>query len=152
MEMKNSSDNTKIHTLAEATGRCEARKFLCELANLRDEPLAAERFKRHWGWLFLPEVPSSVIRQWAAQGEEDSISPEQELQQYWLIPLRDYVRYLWLGDPRTKQFGIFLIVEKFFGVGFRGPVVGPWTSDSQWFQGKDLPPESNCERVFRHLA
>jgi hypothetical protein len=125
------------------------------LANLRDDQPAATRFEKHWGQLFLPEVPLSAVRQWAIQGEGEDmadLSAEQMRLQYWLLPMRNHVRHLWVGDPRTKQWGTFMILEQFFGVGFRGPIVGPWTSDSQWLQGKDLPPESNCERVFTHLA
>lgn len=151
----NSSTVTDSRALAHSINPSRANKFLCELANLHDEERSGERFEKRWGQLFLPEIPTSVVRQWAILGEEEdiaSLSAEQQRLRYWLLPLRDYVRHLWISDPRTKNWGVFMILEKFFGFGFRGPMAGPWTSDSQWFQGKDLPPESNCERVFTRLA
>jgi hypothetical protein len=151
----NSSKSERSRTLAPRVNTHLARKFLYELANLRSDQDAAQRFTKISGKLYLSEVPTSLVQQWAIQGEEEGIadlSAEQRLLQYWLLPLRDYVRHLWVRDARAKHWGIFIIPERFFGVGFRGPSIGPWTSDSQWLQGQELPSESSCEQVFTHLA
>jgi hypothetical protein len=148
----NSSRENKSHTLA---SRTNAQKFLNELANLRDEQAAGQRFVELFRDVFLSEVPDDLVRHWALQGEEDGVyalSAEDILREYWLIPLRAYVRHLWTKDARTKLWGIFMILEKFFAVSFRDPESGPWTTDTQWFRGRDLPPESNCERIFQYLS
>jgi hypothetical protein len=148
----NSSKKSERHTLAL---RNTAQEFLKELANLRHEQPAAQRLVNRFGGVFESEIPVDLVRQWAFQGEEEDIvelSEEDILRNYWLVPLRAYVRHLWTKDVRTKVWGTFIILEKFFGLTFRGPEPGPWTESTQWFQGRDLPPESNCERIFRHLS
>ena len=147
----NSSKDSRPRTLA---SRSAAQKFLKELANLRDEQTAAQRFVMCFGKVFQSETPDHLVEQWAFRGEEEDIfelSAEDKLRKYWLFPLRAYVRHLWTKDARTKFWGIFIILEKFFGMTFRGPETGPWTADTQWFRGCDLPPEGNCELIFRHL-
>jgi len=150
--LSNSSAKTKSRTLA---GSSRAHNFLEALANLRDEPAAIQRFERQWRYLFEPEVPIAAVFQWAIQAEEEDVvhlSPGEKLRKYWLLPLRAFVRHLWAGDTRTKQIGIAKILERFFGIGFRDPAVGPWTADSHWFQASAPPPESSCERIVRHLG
>lgn len=144
----NSSKKNSSRTLAE---NAKAHEFLRELANLRDEQAAVQRFERLWAGVFQPEVPLGLVSEWAIRGEEESVVnlPQVERQRrYWLVPLRDIVRHLWQCDPRTKQWGIFSLLERFFAVGFRDREAGPWTANTQWHQGPDLPAESSCERIF----
>ena len=145
----NSSTKGDFRTLAKAV------EFLRELANLRDEDAAIQRFEMNWSWVFENEVPAGLVNQWAIRAEEEdaaSLSAKERLREYWLLPLRASVRHLWGCDPRSKQWGIFSILERFFGVGFRDPETGPWTTTGQWHQGRDLPTESSCEQIFSRLS
>jgi hypothetical protein len=148
----NSSKNQSSQTLA-APNR--ERRLLTELANLRDDHRSIERFQKRWRYLLEPELPMAAVRQWAIRGEEEDVvylTEDEILWKYWLLPLRAFVRHLWGSDARTKQAGFSKILEKFFGISFQDPEVGPWTSDRYWRQGGSLPPESKCERIFKHLA
>src|SRR5437667_12034656 len=111
----NSDRNAAARTLALTISTHKAEQFLLELANLRDED-AAPRFRRRYGHLFDPELPHAVIRYWAIQGEEEDVvnlSDDQIFSRYWLLPLRDSVRRLWISDERTKRWGMFRILEKY---------------------------------------
>lgn len=148
---KNSSKKGDSRTLAAKT---KAREFLLELANLLDEKGAMKRFEERWRYWFQAEIPTHLVYDWAIQGEEEEVaelSEEERLRKYWLVPLRSIVRHVWRSDSRTKTWGIFSLLERLFGVGFRDAETGPWTTTTQWHQGYDLPAESNCERTFNHL-
>jgi hypothetical protein len=139
-------------TLASISAR-QAKEFLMELANLRDEG-AAPRFKRRFGNLFLPE-PVQLIQSWAIRGEEEDIgdlSSDQKFWKYWLLPLRNSVRGLWIRDERDKRWGTFRILEKYFLIGSCQFAPGPVSDDADWFLPDDLGPETICERIFMHMT
>jgi len=134
----------------------KAKAFLKELANFRDEHCAFRRLQLHFGRIFLPEVPLSLVREWAIRVEEEDVvelSQDEILRKYWLIPLRNAVRVLWTAtDLRTKQWGIFRILEKFFAIGDRSLAVGPVRDDIEWVLGSTLGPVTDCERIFERLS
>jgi hypothetical protein len=149
----NSSTKDKPRTLALISAK-QAKTFLVALANLRDED-AALWFRRHYGRIFLPEMPISLIQHWAVRGEEEDIgdlSEDQKQWKYWLLPLRDAVRRLWISDERDKRWGTFRILEKYFLLGSRRFTEGPVKDDGEWFLPADLGPETICERIFTHMS
>jgi hypothetical protein len=149
----NSSNKGSSRTLARISPQ-KAKTFLTALANLENLESAARRFALHYGAVFRDELPTSLIYNWAIRGEEEGVvdlSEDQRIWKYWLVPLRDAVRFLWTSDLRTKQWGIFRILEKFFARGVRGLAVGPVTDDVEWFCANSLGPVTTCERIFTQL-
>src|ERR1700694_603882 len=147
----NSSSIQPVGALAPISA-ARSKKVLCELANLRSDSAAAQRFKVRFEAIFFPEVPWAKVRQWAmddkvqqwdTEGEEEDypkLSQDDLLWTYWLMPLRDHVRVMWEADPRRKQWGIVRILQKFFAIGDRSLAVGPIMEDSEWFLGPLRPP------------
>ena len=149
----NSSNKGSSRTLARIYPQ-KAKTFLTGLANLENLESAAQRFVLHYGVVFRDELPTSLIYNWAIRGEEEDVvdlSEDQRIWKYWLVPLRDAIRFLWTSDLRTKQWGIFRILEKFFARGDRGLAVGPVTDDVECFSGNSLGPVTPCERIFMQL-
>ncbi len=149
----NSSNKGSSRTLARISPQ-KAKTFLTGLANLENLESAARRFVLHYGAVFRDELPTSLIYNWAIRGEEEGVvdlSEDQRIWKYWLVPLRDAIRFLWTRDLRTKQWGIFRILEKFFARGDRGLAVGPVTDDVECFWGNSLGPVTPCERIFMQL-
>jgi hypothetical protein len=125
-----------------------------ELANLRNEA-DAPRFQRRFGAVFLPQLPDQLIQFWALRGEEEDVaklSPDQRIWKYWLLPLADSVRDLWVRDERDKRWGTFRILEKYFLLGSSRFAEGPFRDDAEWFLPVDLSPETSCERIFMYLS
>lgn len=153
--MPTSSTKTRSRSLAHHSAR-KLKNFIEHLANLPDQTDAPEvhRFKRFFGDLFLPEVPWSVVDHWAIRVEEEDVvelSKDERLWKYWLLPLRNAVRVIWVSpDLRIKQWGVFRILEKYFIVGDRSLSVGPVHDDSEWFVGH-LGPPSPCENALMQL-
>lgn len=151
--MLNSSIKGGSRTLAPISAY-KAKEFLLELANLRNEE-AAPRFKRRFGSLFLPEVPALLIRSWAIRVEEEDVvelSADQKFWKYWLLPLRDSVRRLWISDERDKRWGTFSILEKYFLIGSSRFAEGPVRDDAEWFLPANLGPETICEHIFTYMT
>lgn len=124
-----------------------------ELANLRDEA-AAPRFRRRFGSVFHPQLPLQLIQDWAIRGEEEDVgnlSQDQKIWKYWLLPLRDSVRRVWIRDERDKRWGTFRILEKYFLIGSCRLAEGPVRDDADWLPD-DLGPETICERIFVYLS
>lgn len=114
----NSSRKQRSHFLAGSSHSEKAKDFLVSLANLRDE-------KDGLTWLrskFLDVLEalsqtaymsySPVQPKFYAPG-----SPEHDERTRigWLIPLRDTLRAVWRApDVRTKEWGLFRILQDFF--------------------------------------
>jgi hypothetical protein len=127
---------------------------LDDLVNLTDEPAAVRRFGLRFGDLFLPDVPQGVVRQWKLRiYEEDAsnLSDEDFLWKDWLRSLRDAVRVLWKSpDYRSKQFGVFRILEDYFAVGGSRLSPGPvWGTMESFFHS--LGPATTFELALMHL-
>jgi hypothetical protein len=154
--MQTSSTKTRSRSLAHHSAQ-KLKNFLAHLANLPDQADARDvhYFKRHFGELFLPEVPWSVVDHWAIRVEEEDVvelSKDERLWKYWLVPLRNAVRVIWVSpDLRIKQWGVFRVLEKYFLVGDRSLSVGPVHDDSEWFVGH-LGPPSFCESAMLQLV
>ena len=151
--MANSSIKGGSRTLAPISAH-KAKEFLLELANLRDEE-AAPRFKRRFGSLFLPEVSALLIRSWAIRVEEEDVvelSADEKFWKYWLLPLRDSVRRLWISDERDKRWGTFRILEKYFLIGSSRFAEAPVRDDAEWFLPANLGPETTCEHIFNYMT
>jgi hypothetical protein len=147
----NSSRDSESRTLARPSAD-KAKEFLTELANLLDET-AAMRFKRRFGNIFLPQLPQALIQSWAIRGEEEdvgSLSQDQKIWKYWLLPLRESVRRLWIRNERDKRWGVFRILEKYFLIGSSQFAKGPVNDDADWLPN-DLGPETICESIFIYL-
>lgn len=131
--MTNSIVNLAGHVLAPPTA-ARLRRLLDELVNTPDGPglrKFATRFPD-----FLREVPRTMIREWKVRIYEDDaaeLSDEEFFWRDWLPGLRDSVRAVWKSsDHRFKQWGVFRILEKYFGVGDRSLSTGPVYDDVDW--------------------
>lgn len=147
----NSSNSGRTRTLALTPAR--AREVLCELANVDEE--SARYFKRRHGELFLAEIPQWLIRHWAGLGEEEHLASLEEDEIFWHYlwrPLRDRIRDLWQSDVRRKEWGVFSILRKYCLYGTSAGRKDAIVDEEDWFMGAELPPESNCEKVFRSLT
>ena len=150
--VSNSSRKSRFRTLA-SIRTDKAKKFLLQLANLDEE--AVPRFKRRFGDLFFPEVPALLIQNWAIRVEEEDVvdlSADEKLWKYWLLPLRDSVRRLWISDERDKRWGTFRILEKYFLIGSSRLAEGPVKDDVEWFLPPNLGPETTCEQIFTYMT
>jgi hypothetical protein len=133
------------------------RNFLSSLANLPDQSdaPAVRRFKLHFSDFFQTEIPWTLVRHWAVRVEEEDVvdlSEDEQLWRYWLLPLRNAVRAVWVSpDLRIKQWGVFRILQKYFLVGDRSLSVGPIHDDAEWFVGS-LGPPSPSESALMHLV
>lgn len=85
----------------------EAKRFLTELANLRDD--AVERFQKGFGEL----VPNNIVAHFHLS--KDGFEPlteeeEKKAAEARILELRNLVRKVWIqADLRTKRYGVFLL-------------------------------------------
>jgi hypothetical protein len=133
-------------------------QFLTHLANLPDSPdrpPAVRRLKHLFGDFFEQEIPWTRIHEWVISVEEEDageLSRDEQLWQFWLLPLRNVVRVIWEStDDRFRRWGIFKVLEKFFSVGDRRLSVGPVHDDVEWHLGS-LGPPSLCEEALTLLV
>jgi hypothetical protein len=139
------------------------RKILEFLANLPDETDARKAlyFKLHYWGFFEPEIPLETVREWAQRIEEEDFGAEEEKEKkqkerlwtYWLLPLRNAVRIVWVSsDLRFRQWAIFRILEKFFLVGDPRVSTEPVLADSERFLRGLGPQPSPCEKALMLLV
>jgi hypothetical protein len=98
----------KNKTLARISA-VEARRFLMELANLRDD--AGGRFKKLFGDLLPPASKAVFVMSLADNSFR--VTTEEEIRQgeeRGILDLRNLVRKVWIEpDLRTKRYGVFLL-------------------------------------------
>ncbi len=160
------SYSTTRPTRTIAPNSARARQFLYSLVNLRDDPKDALYFKARFGILFLPEVPWASVRHWAFNIEVADISDDPEavaescplgspeenlLRRYWLLPLRDAIRGIWIEpDLLVKEWGVLTTLANYFTFGdrraFVAPVQGPLESSFY-----PTGPPGPCGQIFLHL-
>jgi len=152
----NSSGLVRTQNLAPLSVE-KARKILYELVNIRDadpDDLAAvKRFMELFGDIFTPEIPEEVVQRWAARVEEENVSKlskDKRDWEYWLKPLRNAVRKLWVADTRTKRWGMFQILCKYFRKWDRGLTADPVLDELEWSAGS-LGPPTPCEQLIQQL-
>src|SRR6516164_3666271 len=107
-------------TLAARIPAARAKNFLVALANLHDGAEPASWFQRHFGSLFLDEVPWERVREWKikdlwdVEASETSTlrwSNDQLLLHYWLPNLRDAIRGVWrLEDSMSREWAVLTII------------------------------------------
>jgi hypothetical protein len=124
----------------------ELQEFLVHLVNIPDLRSSGEarRFHRRFAAFLEGNVPDELVRQWAIRVEEEDasdLSHEERYWKYWLIPVRDAVRFIWESpDLRLRQWGVFRVMEKFLLVGDRKLATGPVLDDAEWFLGLPQAP------------
>jgi hypothetical protein len=113
-----SSKRAALETLASVPS-ARARRFLLELANLRNEPEAGKRFRLNFVGLWpLPGetrhgrlIAENISRAPGAKPEDEQI--DEMLDEMWILPLREEVRVLWTTpDLRTRQWGMFRLINQ----------------------------------------
>lgn len=151
----NSRDSLPIHVLARPSAS-RLRKMLDDLVNLPDDSVAAGRFERRFGDMFLPDVPPMLITQWKGRiYEEDAadLSDNDFLWKHWLPSLRNAVRVVWKSpDYRLKHWGVFRILEKYFAIGDRSISSGPVQDSVEWLfgsLGSPIPFELALMRLLK---
>jgi hypothetical protein len=130
----------KDKTLARISGS-EAKKFLMELANLRDDAVA--RFQKRFGAL-LPQLSGVIFVTTLIDNKSREATDEEKKQskELWILELRNLVRRLWIEpDLRTKRYGVFLLWK--------------WAMFSKgWVEQRipsSLPPPSPFEQAIQLL-
>ena len=112
----NSSNMARTQALA-GISATEAQRFLTELANLRTEQSAVERFKTHfeqmippWTWRFGRGVD---IPTRANPSRRSKDRGEQERER--ILGLRDRLRWVWEQEEvRSKEYGVLLICQELY--------------------------------------
>jgi hypothetical protein len=134
----------------------QAKQFLLELANLREDVASGKRFFVSHGRLcpMLGRYMQSLIAEDLDRGKDAKPEDEQideMLHEHWLLPLRDGVRSIWSApDLRTKQWGVLRILnETSFAEDESASFLWPYWNNP----GKvaSLPPPTAFELVLRYL-
>lgn len=112
----NSSNDDSSGTLARVPA-AKAKRFLRELANLRDETSAGKRFMKRFQGLWPtpgrylgPLLCENISRAPGAKSDDDQV--DEMLHEHLILPLRDGVRAIWSApNHRTKHWGVFRILD-----------------------------------------
>ena len=160
----NSSKTTVSRALAQVSVS-EARSFLSELANLRDETAAAKKFLLR----FLPIWPGPGHRgtwigfSYAPGSKPERISyapgskPENDqvvdmLRRSYIPPIREVIRVIWTApDLRTRQWAVFRILYKEIAKQNITIDVSQWWSHPNPIELVRLPPPTPFEQVLLYL-
>jgi hypothetical protein len=112
-----SSKKETIRTLA-GLSAADARSFLSELANLRDEKEAVRRFVKRFIGLwpqpgrFYGLIAENIDSTPGSRPESEQI--QDLLGEHWIPPLREALRAVWTApDSRTRAWGILRILDEF---------------------------------------
>jgi hypothetical protein len=143
------------HVLA-GVAAAQAKKFLVELANLREEAAAGNRFLLHFvrlcplpGKYSQPLMSQNIDRTQGAKSGDEQI--DEMLREHWLSPLREGVGGIWTApDLRTKQWGVLrMLDETSFKEDQTGIYLWPfWTNPRKVIS---LPPPTAFELALRYL-
>jgi len=149
--MKNSSALSRIQVLAPR----DAKKFLSEFVNLREEPEAGKKFiTRYAGsWPVPGRITASLIaenidRAPGAKPEKEQIN--DFLHRHWLLPLRDSLRNVWeVPDTRTKFWGALRILDEDLFSEIPGHFFPAWKRPGN---AVPLPPPTLFEQALQYLC
>jgi hypothetical protein len=150
----NSSNIAQAGTLAGPSAR-EARKFLLNLANLRNDEKPSRfllQFVGLWpvpGRFMAPLISDNIVRAPGAKPKSEQIN--EMLHEHWLLPLRDAVRSIWSApDARTKRWGVFRILDE---ICFQEDATSTYAWPFLRYPGRvaSLPPSTAFEQILAYL-
>lgn len=133
------------------------RNFLSDLVNFNDDDADLRRLQLRYPDLFETSGAVQLARRWAVHVEEEGYEPavpdNDVLRRYWLVPLRDKLRSIWMTDDvRAKRWGLFRILQDHFQYGDARFDQSPYRTYSGFHRARVLEPPTKIERYLLYLT